>query len=770
MMHIANVISVLGLVFYLFSSCTSETTAVTTVKVVSDKSWKAQWITPQTTVDSANGWICFRKEVSIDQLPDSLVTAKIAVDSKYWLWINGEMVVREGGLKRGPTPQDTYYDEVDISKNLREGQNVVAVLVHYFGKDGFSHKSSGQAGLLFEAQSKGVEILTDSSWKAWVHPAFGNTDPPHPNFRLPESNIQFDARQGDFLFVADDFDDSELSTAQTLGVPSVAPWNQLVKRPIPLWKDFGLKDYPNAPSFPFIANGDTMVMQLPYNAQVTPYFEIEAPAGEKIGIRTDHYFGGGPPNVRVVYITKAGRQSYENLGWINGHQVHYHFPKGIKVLSLKYRESGYDTEFAGSFSCDDPFYNQLWEKARRTLYITMRDTYMDCPDRERAQWWGDAVLESGETFYALDRKADLLTRKGILELMNWQRPDGTIFSPVPAGNWDKELPGQMLASVGYYGFWNYYWHSGDLETIRDIYEPVKKYLSVWQLKDNGTVQVREGGWTWGDWGENQDVPLLINTQYYLALKGLQKMAEVLGHHDEADSVVQQMTAFKSAFNQAFWQDSYYRSPDHQGETDDRSQGLAVVAGLADEDKYKAICQVLQREWHASPYMEKYVLEALFQMGYEEYALERMKERFAKMVEHPTITTLWEGWGIGSEGYGGGTTNHAWSGGGLTLLSQYVAGVSPTTPGYKTFQVKPQLGYIKQVKAEVPSIRGKITVEIEVAKEYRLSLEVPEQTVAKVYIPDHYTSTHINGQELDFELEEGYRVYEVSVGSYVFLSR
>ena len=38
----------------------------------------------------------------------------------------------------------------------------------------------------------------------------------------------------------------------------------------------------------------------------------------------------------------------------------------------------------------------MWEKSQRTLYITMRDTYMDCPDRERAQWWGDEVNESGE--------------------------------------------------------------------------------------------------------------------------------------------------------------------------------------------------------------------------------------------------------------------------------------------------------------------------------------------------------------------------------------
>lgn len=49
--------------------------------------------------------------------------------------------------------------------------------------------------------------------------------------------------------------------------------------------------------------------------------------------------------------------------------------------------------------------NELWKRSVRTLYITMRDSYMDCPDRERAQWWGDEVNELGEAFYALSPPA-----------------------------------------------------------------------------------------------------------------------------------------------------------------------------------------------------------------------------------------------------------------------------------------------------------------------------------------------------------------------------
>ena len=59
-----------------------------------------------------------------------------------------------------------------------------------------------------------------------------------------------------------------------------------------------------------------------------------------------------------------------------------------------------------------------------------------------------------------------------------------------------------------------------------------------------------------------------------------------------------------------------------------------------------------------------MLEALCTMGYYQDALNRMKLRYRAMIESP-LTTLWEGWGIGSEGFGGGTYNHAWSGGPLT---------------------------------------------------------------------------------------------------------
>ncbi len=84
--------------------------------------WTAKRITARENQNESNSWIDFVKTFEIDEVPVKVV-AKIACDSKYWLWINGELVVFEGQLNRGPNPTDTYYDEVDITSFLSKGNN-----------------------------------------------------------------------------------------------------------------------------------------------------------------------------------------------------------------------------------------------------------------------------------------------------------------------------------------------------------------------------------------------------------------------------------------------------------------------------------------------------------------------------------------------------------------------------------------------------------------------------------------------------------------------
>ena len=689
--------------------------------------WHAQWIGTAATDNPSNSWTVFRHSFDLPDRPASAV-ARIAVDSKYWLWINGEPVVFEGGLKRGPNPQDTYYDEVDLAPWLRKEKNTIAVLAWFWGKDGFSHKNSGQAGLLFEMVAGNTLVRSDLDWKALRHPAYSTPAGEQPNFRLAEGNIRFDARFDPGNWQSPGFDDSTWTPAHEFGTAGSAPWHKLHPRPIPQWENYGLKNYVNAADLPKISDGKPIVARLPYNAQITPALSIEAPSGGGvIDIRTDNYQDGNAINVRAEYVTRPGPQTYESLGWMNGHAVIYTIPAGVKILSLSYRETGYATRFSGAFSCDDPFYNTLWEKARRTLYVTMRDNYMDCPDRERAQWWGDAVNEIGESFYALSPSSSRLARKAIYELCDWQRPDKTLFSPVPAGNWDKELPTQMLASIGEYGFWTYYLNSGDRQTAVDAYPHVRDYLSLWKLDAQGLVIHRSGGWNWADWGENADERALDQAWYCLALQGAAKLARLAGRPEEATAYENTRNGVIAATNRTLWTGSAYRTPAYKYATDDRANALCVVAGIADSSRFPAIREILTDSFHASPYMEKYVLEALLLMKAPDAALARMKNRFGSIVASSwtTLPELWQG----------GTNNHAWSGGPLTILSQYFAGLSPLEPGWKTYQVRPQMGSLREIDATVDTASGLISVSLRrKGQSLSLTLKSPPGTTAIVCLP------------------------------------
>lgn len=467
-------------------------------KTEDQNTWHAKWISAPTIKTDTNIWQVFRKELDISTQPKKAI-ARIAVDSKYWLWINGEMVVYEGGLKRGPNPMDTYFDIVDLSKYFKKGKNTIAVLTWYWGKDGFSHKDSGKAGLVAELNIDGKKSGTDNTWKAMRHPAYGNTGDPHPNYRLPDDNIHFDAQKDIGQWMSLGYDDSKWPKAMVFGSPPVAPWNQLVERPIPLWKVESLKRYKNADEIPKVSQGEPIIAKLPLNITISPYLKIKAHAGLLIDMRTDNYNGGSEYNFRSEYVTKDGVQEFESLAYLNGHDVIYSIPKGVEILELAYRETRYNTEFVGSFDSSDPFLNQLWIKCRNTMNLNMRDAIQDA-DRERAQWWGDATIVQGEIFYSCDLKAHALIKKAIYNLVDWQKDDGVLYSPVPSGNWDKELPGQMLLSIGKHGFWYYYMYTGDASTIKHAYPAVKRYLNLWKLGADGLLVHRGGGWDWGDWG------------------------------------------------------------------------------------------------------------------------------------------------------------------------------------------------------------------------------------------------------------------------------
>lgn len=705
--------------------------------------WKAKWIWPDKEKTGKNSWICFRKNINLTDIPEKL-TAAIAAENKYWLYINGECAVREGGLKRGPSPTGCYYDEVDLAPYLVQGENTIAVLVWYWGNEAsYSSSDAGQGGLLFEAESEGFSVLSDCSWKAVKNPAFmEDSGKLQPNYRLPESNVYYDARSEIKDWYKPDYDFSDWDNATEYAPGGNGCWGETILREIPMFKDFGLKDYENSGDYEgksFLTK-KKITLKVPYNAQLTPYLEVDSKAGKKIVITTENTYTG---SIHTTYITKNGVQAFESPAWFNGEQITYEIPSGIKIIALKYRESGYNTEFCGSFNCENSDMNILWQKSLRTLYVTMRDNFMDCPDRERAQWWGDVTNEMMMTMYCLAPTSYQLYLKGVNTMLSYINPETKVLQTVvPIKNDYFELPCQQLAGVC--GFLTYYNYTGNKEFLKTVYNAAADYVNLWKIGENGLVEHRGGSWDWQDWGEKIDVEPLENAWYYYALSCIKEMAEILGDKDSAEEYADRMNAFYECY-QNLWTGEGYRSSNNR-EYDDRGNAVAVLSGLCPEENREKIKKILFAVRNASPYMEYYVLESLCRIGEYSLAEQRMCERYGEMIEED-YSTLWENW-IKKDG----TSNHAWSGGPLVIMSKHIAGIKPLSAGYEKLEINPQYKLHNNISCSVPTVKGYINFRYTVSNgKSVIDVEYPENCEITLYIPENAVVT-VNGKNLkDAEL-------------------
>ncbi len=129
--------------------------------------WHPEWI--ETARDTAGGFVHFRKSIIVPEQLRDPVTVQISADTKYKLFVNGELV------SFGPVKGDQnlwFYDEVDISPFLKTGRNQIAVRVlrlYYATHFATSFPRLQSPGMLVrfakaEFGSK-VGVQTDTSWE-----------------------------------------------------------------------------------------------------------------------------------------------------------------------------------------------------------------------------------------------------------------------------------------------------------------------------------------------------------------------------------------------------------------------------------------------------------------------------------------------------------------------------------------------------------------------------------------------------------------------------
>lgn len=730
--------------------------------------WAAQWIwQPQDR--PANSWLRLRKKVTLSAKPTSAVV-RIAAENKYWLYVNGQLVVPDGGLDLRPDLTNTYYDSLDLAPFLVAGDNVVSALVWYKGGvAGYSQQMRSDGGFLFDAAIAGAtpaRIVSDSTWKVRIHPAFARTVQhiQAQDYKWPQYPVIYDARNdpGDWTAVA--FDDSSWPGAAQRGTPPSAPWNAMVNRTIPMLKNSGLVPYTNQASLPTsVTAATTFTADIGANIQTNAYLKVNAPAGVTITIRMNQWY-------QEQFITRAGVQDYTTYQWQNTsgqpwtkHSVEYAFSNvtgPVQILDLEYRPLGYNTAFVGSFTSNNPRLNTLWTKSRNTSYVCMRDQFYDCPDRERGQWWGDVSEQILYSFYLYDGNASLLAKKAFRELLNTQKPDGSLYTTAPGTVF--HLPDQNMAAVTALG--QYYLYTGDSALVTELYPKVATYLKQYiasTRNSDGMLILQNGVWNWIDWGTHLDIQTgsanaVVNGLLVRLAETAKVLAQVAGAGADVAFYQGLEDAVTSHFNQYFWKPAanayvFGRLNGTQSATiDDRSSAWAVLAGAADSSRLPGVLGVLTTQLDASPYQERYIEEAMFQMGNDSEAIARMLS-FYQMDIDSWSQTLWEQSGGSID-----SNNHAWAAGPAYLLGAFVAGVRPTAPGWASYQVTPLLGTLTSVSVTVPSVRGSISVGHTLsATRYTLALVSPAGTQALVAVPRKHPWTTVTANGVTVWTQAGF---------------
>lgn len=652
----------------------------------------ASWIWTKSTAEDS--YVAFRKTFNLDGVPGK-VTAYASAESKYFMWVNGRLTVYDGSVKRGPTPYDAYFDEITVD-NLKTGSNTLAFLVPYNGRSGDSSvdgalalgEGDTQGGFIFEMKAGESVIKSDHTFKAKrlseyknritlgaAYPAYSQTS------MLAERNMWYDARESAGDYTAEAFDDTSWESATLIAKPGALPFGDLYSSQLPLASFGNITDCENSAKYvgKTLSANTTLTLDLPKNRQFSAYFEMEAPAGKKLTYYTDTFQIGTTASYsfKDTYVTKEGAQAYESYPWRSGSKLIIEAEAGVKFTKIGYRPSGYASEISGKFESSNADLNKLWTMSANTIEICMRDSFIDCPERERGPYMGDAANEIDISYYAMDVASHALVRKSILACVGWTGKDNLIPSRAPSSK-PHEIPVQSLAfSTAAYNYWL---QTGDAETMKAYYTVLVNYLKVWKMKENEMPEYRSGEWTWTDWGSGIDTELIQVCWYYYSMSCAKKLAADFGITADNAFFNERMSGISENFDALYKKTDGFRSGNA---VDDRANAMAVVSGLAGEDDYALVTEALRSIKKASPYMERFVLEALCKMGQYELAMNRITDRYGKMISSGD-TTVWELFDRDE-----GTINHGWAAGPLLVMSGHFGGIAPASAGYASYEIKPQ---------------------------------------------------------------------------------
>ncbi len=397
---------------------------------------------------------------------------------------------------------------------------------------------------------------------------------------------------------------------------------------------------------------------------------------------------------------------------------------GVTIGSLTMDYEWKDVPVRGSFRCNDPEINRIWDVSLYTLELTCREVFIEGIKRDHWVWSGDAVQSFLMNYYII---GDYDGCRDTLWALRGKDP----------------VKLHLNSIMDYTFYWfdavdKYLLYSGDKYFARQVFPRLKSLLefALGRLDENGRPADQKGDWMFIDWAPKPlpnygGVTSFEQMLLVRALESAAAVAERVDAKEEAAAWRERAGKLRAEIVPRYWNDekgALMHMIYNDGRTDpmvtrypnmfglffdyfDAAQRESVIKNVIFNDEVMKI---------QTPYMRFYELEALCALGKQTEVLKEIKSYWGGMLKLGA-TSFWELYNPTEKGdehyamYGrrfGKSLCHAWGASPAYLLGKYYLGVVPTSAGFETYEVKPNLGGLEWMEGDVPTPWGSIHVYVD----------------------------------------------------------
>lgn len=719
----------------------------------------AQWIWSGGEQNPRNQYLLVRKTFTLNKNPDS-VTAYISAYAVADVYVNGQLIDR---CPMNCDPEYQVYEKFDLTHFFHTGENTISAVIYNFGI-GMHHRINARGGFFFQgkacmADHSVQEMNSNGSWKVSANHGWAAQTELRTGSGEGAPNLigfieNFDGRRMPENWQQNRFDDSGWQQAHPIGIPPVAPWNQIVAverpqlfresvYPVNHWfvngwvvYDFG-REVTGVPVIGMTALEEGIDLTIGTAERLFP--DRSADFHRRVNYE-DHY------------ITRQGEQQWSPFTWRGFRYVTFPVDNNIIIKEISATNRHYAVGDEGQFECSDALLNQIWNVGRFTLKLCSQDTYMDTPWREQTQYIaGDSRYLQKYAYYSSGSSSEFLTRYNILSgawSQRWMN-DGSIRSRYPT-DW---LIGEGTSGylVDYELEWvimlgEYYQFFGNKDLIQEVYPNLVKLIGKFETlvgKEHGVLS-GVPGWIVLDHPDTypmdqQKEIAALNCLYYGALQQASYLAKtVMDDPDRAKRWSEAAVRLGKNINRWFWSPDRKLYADSYGSSQfsQQTQVYALLYGLAEnEDNDHIIRYIKSQNRHSEMSFAYYVVYSMFDKE-TQWSLDYIRKYWGDQMKLASFNGGWqEGWNVEEWTGDIGSVSHAWCSGPTALLPQKVLGAEPVSPGWKEFRIAPHPGDLKWAKGVVPSPAGDIKVSwTRDDRQFELKTEVPEGTKASISVP------------------------------------